>query len=62
MREKRSQGKSLKAQSKAAVGASISFPPDLYETLEAIAQQKKVPLAWIGRTYQRSTWPSKNRC
>lgn len=49
MREKRSQGRSLKAQSKAAVGASISFPPDLYETLEEIAQQKKVPLAWIGR-------------
>jgi Ribbon-helix-helix protein, copG family len=39
----------LKAQSKAAVRASISFPPDLYEALEAIAKQKKVSLAWVVR-------------
>ncbi len=49
MREKRSQGGRLKAQRKAAVRASISFPPDLYETLEEIAQQKKVSLAWVVR-------------
>lgn len=49
MRTKRSHGRSLKAQSKAAVRASISFPPDLYETLEEIAQQKKVSLAWVVR-------------
>ena len=29
--------------------ASISFPPDLYETLEGIAKQKKVSLAWVVR-------------
>lgn len=49
MREKRSREKSLKAQKKAAVRASITFPPDLYETLEQIAQEKKVSLAWVVR-------------
>ena len=29
--------------------ASISFPPDLYETLEEIAKRKKVSLAWVVR-------------
>lgn len=48
MTKKRSQGRSLKAQRK-AVRASITFPPDLYETLEEIAQQKKVSLAWVVR-------------
>jgi hypothetical protein len=47
MSEKRSQGKSLKARKKAAVRASITFPPDLYppdlyESLEQIAKHKKV--------------------
>src|SRR5213593_4256426 len=32
-----------------AVRASISFPPTLYETLEDIAKQKKVSLAWVVR-------------
>jgi metal-responsive CopG/Arc/MetJ family transcriptional regulator len=49
MKEKRSEGKILKAQRKAAVRASITFPPDLYETLEEIAQEKKVSLAWVVR-------------
>jgi len=49
MKDKRSQGRSRKAQSNAAVRASISFPPDLYETLEQIAKQKKVSLAWVVR-------------
>jgi metal-responsive CopG/Arc/MetJ family transcriptional regulator len=31
------------------VRASISFPPDLYGTLEKIAKQKKVSLAWVVR-------------
>jgi metal-responsive CopG/Arc/MetJ family transcriptional regulator len=42
-------GKSLKMQSPSAVRASISFPPNLYETLEEIAKQKKVSLAWVVR-------------
>ena len=49
MKEKRSQGRSQKAQNKPAVRASITFPPDLYDTLEQIAQQKKVSLAWVVR-------------
>jgi predicted transcriptional regulator len=49
MKEKRSQGRNPKAQRKAAVRASITFPPDLYENLEEIAKQKKVSLAWVMR-------------
>ncbi len=49
MKDKRSERRSPKAQKKAAVRASITFPPDLYETLEQIAQQKKVSLAWVVR-------------
>jgi hypothetical protein len=49
MREQPSQGKILKTQRKAAVRASITFPPDLYKTLEEIAREKKVSLAWVVR-------------
>jgi predicted transcriptional regulator len=31
------------------VWASITFLPDLYETLEEIAQLRKVSLAWVVR-------------
>ena len=41
--------------------ASVSFPPELYETLEAIAREKKVSLAWIVREaaerYVAEQWP-----
>ena len=43
------KAKGAKAQRTALVRASISFPPDLYETLEEIAKQKKVSLAWVVR-------------
>lgn len=33
----------------ASVRASISFPSNLYETLEEIAREKKVSLAWVVR-------------
>jgi predicted DNA-binding protein len=33
----------------ASVRASISFPADTYKTLEKIAAQKKVSLAWVVR-------------
>ena len=46
---KKGDVKKVKAQSTAAVRASISFPPALYETLENIAKQKKVSLAWVVR-------------
>ena len=49
MKEKRSQGKRVMPERKAAVRASITFPLDLYATLEQIAKQKKVSLAWIVR-------------
>jgi tRNA (Thr-GGU) A37 N-methylase len=41
--------KAMKTQRTSLVRASISFPPDLYETLEGIAKQKKVSLAWVVR-------------
>lgn len=48
-------------QSTAAVRASISFPPEVYETLEKLAKQKKVSLAWVVRDaaekYVAEEWP-----
>lgn len=44
-----------------AVRASISFPRELYQTLEDIARQKKVSLAWVVRDaaeqYVTDKWP-----
>lgn len=41
--------------------ASVTFPPDLYETLEAIARSKKVSVAWVVRDaaerYVADQWP-----
>jgi metal-responsive CopG/Arc/MetJ family transcriptional regulator len=68
MKAKRSQGSGQKAQKKAAVRASITFPPALYSTLEEIAKEKKVSLAWVVRdaseryVSERSAdvhWPGK---
>ena len=65
MTEKRSHRKGTKAQQKPAVRASITFPPDLYETLEEIANKKKVSLAWVVRDaaeqYVASAAATKNR-
>ena len=33
----------------AALRASVSFPSDLYRTLEKIAKEKKVSIAWVVR-------------
>jgi predicted DNA-binding protein len=33
----------------AATRASITFPPELYSPLEAIAKSKKVSVAWVVR-------------
>ena len=49
MKKTKGNGKNMKMQSTPAVRASISFPPALYETLEDIAKQKKVSLAWVVR-------------
>jgi metal-responsive CopG/Arc/MetJ family transcriptional regulator len=44
-----------------SVRASISFPSDLYETLEKIARDKKVSVAWVVRDasekYVNEQWP-----
>lgn len=63
MKTKKGDGKNMKgkAESAAAVRASISFPPDVYETLETIAKEKKVSLAWVVREaaerYISEKWP-----
>ena len=48
-RTKKEGRKKMKVQSRAQVRATISFPPELYATLEEIAKQKKVSLAWVVR-------------
>ena len=49
MKKTTGERKSTKTRSASLVRASISFPPDLYETLEQVAKQKKVSLAWVVR-------------
>jgi metal-responsive CopG/Arc/MetJ family transcriptional regulator len=43
------------------VRATISFPQEIYQTLENIARQKKVSLAWVVRDaaeqYIVEKWP-----
>lgn len=39
----------MKAQSTVQIRATISFPPELYETLEEFAKKQKVSLAWVVR-------------
>ena len=41
--------KQAKTERNAQVRATLSFPPDVYEHLKAIARQKKVSLAWVVR-------------
>ena len=54
----------VKAPRASSVRVTISFPSELYETLEGIAQQKKVSLAWVVREatekYIREKWPLFN--
>jgi predicted DNA-binding protein len=53
--------KTANSESQACVRASISFPPEVYETLEIIAKEKKVSLAWVVREaaekYIAEKWP-----
>jgi predicted DNA-binding protein len=41
--------------------ASVSFPPDVYKTLEDLAKKKKVSMAWVVREavekYVADQWP-----
>ena len=61
MKTKTGDGKKMKAHSTAQVRATISFPPEGYETLEVIAKEKKVSLAWVVRDaaekYIADKWP-----
>lgn len=56
--KRRSKGK---MKTLAAPRASVTFPPDLYQTLEEIAKQKKVSVAWVVREaaekYVAGQWP-----
>jgi metal-responsive CopG/Arc/MetJ family transcriptional regulator len=58
---KKHPDKTMKTAPTSAVRASISFPPELYETLEEIAKEKKVSLAWVVRDaaekYIGEKWP-----
>jgi hypothetical protein len=50
-----------KMEGKSGPRASVTFPPDVYETLEKLARQKKVSLAWVVRDaaekYVAEQWP-----
>ena len=62
---KKPADKKMKIPTTSAVRASISFPPDVYETLEIIAKEKKVSLAWVVREaaeqYIGDKWPLFSR-
>lgn len=49
MKRKKTERGDSRGKSPAWVRASISFPRDLYRTLEDLARQKKVSLAWVVR-------------
>lgn len=53
--------KKVKTDEEASVRASISFPPEIYRSLEEIARQKKVSLSWVVRDaaeqYISEKWP-----
>ena len=58
---KRVKAAKKKVLSTARVRVTISFPPDMHGTLEQIAKDKKVSLAWVVREaveqYISSKWP-----
>jgi len=58
---KRQKDNPVNDENLASVRASISFPPDVYQTLEEIAVRKKVSLAWVVRDaaeqYIADKWP-----
>ena len=57
---KRNQ-RGTKAKAAGMPRASVSFPPDLYKTLEELARKKKVSIAWVVREaaeqYVSAEWP-----
>ena len=61
MRSESGDDAGVRTPNASAVRASISFPPDVYRTLEEIARKKKVSLAWVVREaaekYIAEQWP-----
>lgn len=55
------KGRKTRMKSASAPRASVTFPPELYRTLEQIARQKKVSVAWVVRDaaekYVADQWP-----
>jgi predicted DNA-binding protein len=53
--------KTQKAKPTQSPRTSVTFPPDLYHTLEDLAKKKKVSVAWIVREasekYIADQWP-----
>ena len=60
MTEKNHMG-SKRAKAVGMPRASVSFPPELYRTLEELAKKKKVSIAWVVREaaeqYVSAEWP-----
>ena len=50
-----------KLQNEPTARASVTFPAEIYSTLEKIAKQKKVSIAWVIRDaaekYVSDQWP-----
>ena len=61
--KKQGAAKRMKAEGNvSSVRATISFPPDVYETLVVIAKVKKVSLAWVVREATEKYVKDKCRC
>lgn len=58
---KKSDQKSGKTKTTVMPRTSVSFPPELYQTLEELARKKKVSIAWVIRDaaeqYVAAEWP-----
>lgn len=56
-----SKSKKAKVRKSKTVRASVSFPRELYDTLERISEEKKVSFAWVVRDaveqYLAEKWP-----
>jgi metal-responsive CopG/Arc/MetJ family transcriptional regulator len=57
----KSHQKNSKTRTTGMPRASVSFPPELYKTLEELAKKKKVSIAWVIRDaaeqYVAAEWP-----
>jgi len=55
------RGRKKRPQTPQPLRTSVTFPPELHHTLEQIAKQKKVSLAWVVRDaaekYVADQWP-----